>query len=107
MFVQEKNPLTQVINRLEEQSSFTLSSNIKQNTNSINIKRPNNLYSINNTFREVVGVVDLNVYKVNIFNSKSLYRYNYFESSSIGCYEADDIDFNVYTINKNEINKME
>ena len=33
-----KNPLTQVINRLEEQSSFTLSSNIKQNTNSINIK---------------------------------------------------------------------
>ena len=63
------------------------------------------MYSINNTFCEVVGVVDLDLYKVNIFNSKSLYRYNYFESSSIGCYEADDFDFNVYIVNKNEIKK--
>ena len=81
-------------------SSFTLSSNIKQNINYINIKRPNNLYSINNTFCEVIGVVDFDLYNVNIFNSKSLYRYNYFESTSIGCYEADDLDFNVYIVNK-------
>ena len=70
-----KNPLIQVINRLEEQSSFTLSSTIKQSTNSINIKRPNNFYSINNTFCEVVELVDLDLYKVNIFNSRSLYKY--------------------------------
>ena len=84
-----KCPLTQIINRLSEYNTHILISRNSLKKEIINVKFPNNLYSLSvTTFCQVIGMVN-NRYVCRVYIGESLEKLGHFELSIIGCLQAD------------------
>ena len=93
-----KNPLTQIINRIEEiQSLFPVEDIIK--TKSVGLKHPNNI----NEYKEFICIVmetndNINVVCKVYSNVHPLYDLDNFTSDNIGCFVFDINDYYIELI---------
>ena len=85
-----KCPLTQIIKRLSKYNTHILISRNSFKKEIINVKFPNNFYSLSDTttFCQVIGMVN-NRYVCQVYIGESLEKLGHFELSIIGCLQAD------------------
>ena len=84
-----KCPFTQIINRLSDYNIHILISRNSFKKEIINVKFPNNFYSLSDTtFCQVIGMVH-NKYVCQVYIGESLEKLDHFELSIIVCLQVD------------------
>ena len=90
-----KRPLTQIINRMEE--NFRIQPLVTKTTSNlfIAIKPPNNVYQIKDYFVIIIDKTECrDNYICKVYTKlKSLFVYENFDSKNMGCYLSEEDDF--------------